>query len=136
MSVLTTCDCQNSAVFVRRIRGRLAALGVGAAMVLAACGGSDDMSSGAVASGGVGPAEDVSAVPSDAASESQADGGGDVLTTGGVDLGDETVAPAAEIETNRFPDLVVDDVGRGKKVNLRNLIPADKPVLLWMYAPH
>jgi len=31
---------------------------------------------------------------------------------------------------------VVDDVGAGNKVNLRNVAPADKPILLWMYAPH
>jgi hypothetical protein len=60
----------------------------------------------------------------------------DVLTTSGVDLGGPDVALASEIATNPFPDLVVDDVGRGTKVNIRNIVPADKPVLLWMWAPH
>ena len=44
--------------------------------------------------------------------------------------------PAADIAANQLPDVVVDDVGAGNKVNLRNVAPADKPILLWMYAPH
>jgi hypothetical protein len=49
---------------------------------------------------------------------------------------DEAVAPESEVETNPLPDLVVDDVARGAKANLRNVFPADRPVLFWMYAPH
>jgi len=44
--------------------------------------------------------------------------------------------PAADTAANQLPDVVVDDVGAGNKVNLRNVVPADKPILLWMYAPH
>ena len=44
--------------------------------------------------------------------------------------------PAAEIDTNILPSVVVDDLNNGRKVNFRNLVPQDKPVLLWMYAPH
>ena len=44
--------------------------------------------------------------------------------------------PAAEIDTNLLPSVVVDDLNNGRKVNFRNLVPQDKPVLLWMYAPH
>jgi len=44
--------------------------------------------------------------------------------------------PAADIDANQLPDVVVDDVGAGNKVNLRNVVPADTPILLWMYAPH
>ena len=44
--------------------------------------------------------------------------------------------PAADIAANQLPDVVVDDVGAGNKVNLRNVVPADTPILLWMYAPH
>jgi hypothetical protein len=44
--------------------------------------------------------------------------------------------PAADTVANQLPDVIVDDVGRGNKVNLRNLAPADTPILLWMYAPH
>lgn len=47
-------------------------------------------------------------------------------------------APTAEsdIATNPVPDLVVDDVGRGVEVNVRNVFPAERPVLIWMWAPH
>lgn len=44
--------------------------------------------------------------------------------------------PAADTVANQLPDVVVDDVSVGNKVNLRNLAPADTPILLWMYAPH
>jgi hypothetical protein len=44
--------------------------------------------------------------------------------------------PAANMVANQLPDVVVDDLGRGNKVNLRNLAPADTPILLWMWAPH
>ncbi len=54
----------------------------------------------------------------------------------GRDLGGESVAAASEIPSNQFPDLVVDNVSTGGKVNIRNIIPGDRPILLWMYAPH
>jgi hypothetical protein len=44
--------------------------------------------------------------------------------------------PAADIAGNQLLDVIVDDVGAGNKVNLRNVAPADTPILLWMYAPH
>jgi hypothetical protein len=44
--------------------------------------------------------------------------------------------PAADTVANQLPDVVVDDVINGNKVNLRNVAPADTPILLWMYAPH
>jgi hypothetical protein len=43
---------------------------------------------------------------------------------------------ASDTSANQLPDVVVDDVSAGNKVNLRNLAPANKPILLWMYAPH
>jgi len=48
----------------------------------------------------------------------------------------EAVTAESEVATNLLPDLVVDDVGRGTKVNIKNIFPADRPVLLWMWAPH
>ncbi len=56
----------------------------------------------------------------------------------------ETPAPADEAEvaaesdaaTNQLPDVVVDDLIAGNQVNVRNLAPNDRPILLWMYAPH
>jgi hypothetical protein len=103
-------------------RHRSLATLAGGLLVLAACGGGDDADSSGAADGA-----DTGAT---IAAES------DILTTSGVDLGGPEVAPAAEIASNLFPDLVVDDVGRGKLVNIRNIVPADKPVLLWMWAPH
>ena len=44
--------------------------------------------------------------------------------------------PAADTAVNQLRDVVVDDVIAGNKVNLRNVAPADTPILLWMYAPH
>jgi len=35
-----------------------------------------------------------------------------------------------------LPDLSVTDVGTGTDVALPSLVPADRPVLLWFWAPH
>ncbi len=47
-----------------------------------------------------------------------------------------TVEPDAQFDGNPFPDLVVDDVGRGGEANIANILPSDRPVLLWTWAPH
>ena len=46
------------------------------------------------------------------------------------------VDPAADTAANQLPDVVVDDIAAGNKVNVRNLAPTDTPILLWMWAPH
>jgi len=46
------------------------------------------------------------------------------------------VQPAAQFDSNPFPDLVVDDIGKDVKVNVANILPSDRPVLLWAWAPH
>lgn len=46
------------------------------------------------------------------------------------------VQPDAQFDGNPFPDLVVDDIGKDAKVNLKNVLPSDRPVLLWAWAPH
>ncbi|MDX2379801.1 MAG: hypothetical protein QNM02_08585 [Acidimicrobiia bacterium] len=105
----------------RSHRSPLIAASIAAVLVLAACGGG----------GGDGSAD------ADGAGDSAtAEDGSDILTTAGIDLGGAEVGSASEVESNLFPDLVVDDIGRGKKVNIRNIVPSDKPVLLWMWAPH
>ncbi|MFK8022584.1 MAG: hypothetical protein AB8G26_01365, partial [Ilumatobacter sp.] len=48
----------------------------------------------------------------------------------------ESADAASQFDANPFPDLVVDDVGRETKANLANILPSDRPVLLWTYAPH
>jgi len=109
----------------RSNRTRLLVLPIAAALLIAACGGGSDGDSAdaAAANGG-----------SESADGERADA--DVFTTAGIDLGGIEIDPASEIESNLFPDLVVDDIGRGKKVNIRNIVPSDKPILLWMWAPH
>ncbi|MGB3735965.1 MAG: hypothetical protein WA964_13495 [Ilumatobacter sp.] len=46
------------------------------------------------------------------------------------------VQPAAQFDGNPFPDLVVDDIGKDAQVNIKNILPSDRPVLLWAWAPH
>ncbi len=109
-------------------------MAVAGTIVLSACGGGDD---GASAGGEPLPAvtDDAAAGASEGVDEPAADQ--PVALTGAqVDLVGTDVLPEAEIATNLLPSVVLDDVTTGRKVNFRNLIPQDKPVLLWMYAPH
>jgi thiol-disulfide isomerase/thioredoxin len=45
------------------------------------------------------------------------------------------IRPESDIPTNLLPDLVVDNLTSDVKVNLRNIVPNDLPILLWMWAP-
>jgi hypothetical protein len=85
-------------------------------------------------------ATDGDATAADESTGGSADDGAATTSTqrddGGVDLVGTEVGTASAIETNPFPDLVVDDLNRGTQVNLRNAIPGDRPVLLWFWAPH
>ena len=122
-----------------RRRGRLAAGAVAATLILAACGGGSD-SSGS----GAEPGEPLPEVEADSEAEAEAsdesstesDAAPAAVGAGYVDLVGPDVIPEAEIETNLLPNVVVDDLGNGRKVNFRNLVPQEKPVLLWMWAPH
>ncbi len=53
-----------------------------------------------------------------------------------VDLVSADVLPESDFEANLLPSVVVDDINTGRKVNFRNLVPQEKPILLWMWAPH
>ncbi len=47
------------------------------------------------------------------------------------------LAVNAESVSNRLPDIAVRQInGEGGWVNLKNTTPADKPVLVWFWAPH
>ena len=116
-----------------RPRSRIVAGTMAGALIVAACGGGgDDAGSGAQA-GDPPPAVD-------------SDGSGDVAAdtpaapaiegAGFVDLIGAEVIPEADVASNLLPSVVLDDVTNGRKVNFRNLVPQDKPILLWMYAPH
>jgi len=88
---------------------RFAAATAVAAFALAACGGGESTDAGG-----------------DAASDLPA-----VVVADAV-----SVDPAADLATNLLPDLVVDNLNDDNKVNLRNYGVGDKPILLWMWAPH
>ena len=79
-------------------------------MLLAACGGGDDSSG--------------------------ANDGASAGTQAPVPPDETDVEPASDTAANQLPDVVVDDLQRGNKVNLRNFAPSDTPILLWMWAPH
>ncbi len=59
-----------------------------------------------------------------------------VQVSGFVDLVGADVTAASDVESNLLPSVVVDDLGNERKVNFRNLVPQEKPILLWMWAPH
>ena len=46
------------------------------------------------------------------------------------------LSPESDFSENVLPNIQVDDIRRGTKVSLPNVFPADRPVLLWMFAPH
>jgi hypothetical protein len=89
--------------------GKLIAATLAGAFSLAACGGGDNTDSGG-----------------DAGSELPAAQVADAVA----------IDPAADLATNLLPDLVVDNLNDDNKVNLRNYGVGDKPILLWMWAPH
>lgn len=114
-----------------RSRRRLAAGAVAGTLLLAACGGgSDDNASDASAG---------QALPEASADGAEASAEPVVPAAAGaafVDLVGPDVLPASDFEGNLLPSVVVDDLVNDRKVNFRNLVPQEKPILLWMWAPH
>jgi hypothetical protein len=108
----------------RTLVARLAAGTAVAALAVSACGSGDE---GGDAGSEASTGGTVVDPPPASAPEDATDGAAPVA---GVDLGTEEVDPASDVATNPLPDLVVDDVRRDAKVNLRNLLPAERPVLL------
>jgi hypothetical protein len=51
-------------------------------------------------------------------------------------LGGRSFASEVTTESQVLPDLLVDNIRSGTQINLRNVFPADRPVLIWMWAPH
>ncbi|MGQ0743859.1 MAG: hypothetical protein ACT4OS_05910 [Acidimicrobiales bacterium] len=43
---------------------------------------------------------------------------------------------SARPDNSILPGIEVDDVGAGSRVNLATFAPADKPLLVWFWAPH
>jgi len=50
--------------------------------------------------------------------------------------GTQAPAPAPVAGRSVLPDLTVDDVSAGTKVNLASLVPSPEPLLVWFWAPH
>ena len=46
------------------------------------------------------------------------------------------VRPDSDVASNPLPSIEVHDLGQDRMVNFRNIFPADRPVLLWMWAPY
>ena len=57
-------------------------------------------------------------------------------SSGPTDSPSATAGTARPGGPNEVPDAALDDVDSGDAVNLRSLIPAEKPVLFWFWAPH
>lgn len=51
------------------------------------------------------------------------------------DLG-SALRPESDVVDNPLPALQVHDVGQDQMVEFRNIFPAERPVLLWMWAPY
>ncbi|WP_420451667.1 hypothetical protein [Ilumatobacter sp.] len=129
----------------RRRTARRLATSAGVALAIAACGsGSDE----ALPADAAAPDATIGAA-TDAGSVAETDDGSDADTAtanspdvavatgpGLVDLVGAEVVPAAEIETNSLPSVVVDDLNNEREVNFRNLVPQETPILLWAWAPH
>lgn len=96
-------------------RSRVVSATLAGAFVLAACGGGGDSDTGGDSSSAANETEEVAEV---AATPDEV-----------------AVDPESDIESNILPDVVVDNLTLNNKVNLRNVIPSDKVVLLWMWAP-
>ncbi len=63
------------------------------------------------------------------------DGDGSSVTAPSSTSSPAAADPPAEV-VEPLPDVSVQDVGAGTQVNLASLLPADRPILLWMWAPH
>jgi hypothetical protein len=49
---------------------------------------------------------------------------------------DAALAVRPESAASALPAVIVHDLGSGQQVQLKNLLPAAKPVLVWFWAPH
>lgn len=47
-----------------------------------------------------------------------------------------TLRTESDVSTNLMPPVEVHDVGQDRMVNFKNIFPAERPVLLWMWAPY
>lgn len=90
-------------------------------LVIAACGGGGGGETPFLATGGGGDTSGSQSSPSAPAS----------VEPGGVPSSGDAASAR-----NQLPDVTVIDVATGSEVNLRALVPADNPLVLWFWAPH
>ena len=123
---------------------RLAALVAGTVLIVAACGDGDGSSVATPASTSSPAAGASSSAPSstaapdaepDATSPTSGSASSDPASTDPPPTQPAATDPAAEV-VEPLPDVSVQDVAAGTQVNLASLLPADRPILLWMWAPH
>lgn len=119
---------------MRRPSLHLTGLAAAGLLVLGACGGgSADPGAGA----GAGAAVTVTTAPATSATTAAR---ATTATAGPADTSAPTTgaspssgAPAAP---SPLPDVTVLDAGTGADVALAGLLPADRPLLIWFWAPH
>ena len=120
---------------------RWAALGLSVALVGTACGSGGDTTStaGVPALDEVAtdpttpPAQEPTAVPDTAADATEAPAATAPPTATEAPAEEAAAEPAGE---NQLPDVDVVDLATGQNVNLASFAPADRPIVLWFWAPH
>lgn len=111
-------------------RRRVTAGLVAGTLLLAACGGSDSGDAGEAL-----PAADATG-ESDTGESDTSEAAPAPTGSARLDLVGADVIPAADVASNLLPSVIVNDLNTGQEVNFRNLVPQEKPILLWMWAPH
>lgn len=117
-------------------RRRLLAIGLAAAFVVAACSGGESGSS--VDTTAAGPADEpIGTTIEEATSDPSAPEPAAADDEPVPDAAPAEQAPAeAEPVASDLPDTAVIDVNSGGEFVLSDLVPSDRPILLWMWAPH
>jgi hypothetical protein len=117
---------------MRNDRRRAAALVATTALTLVACGGN-----GAPAPTSAGPANASEAGPTSETRAASAAVPGATPSTAAPDATRADAVPSTTSSgTSPLPAIDVVDVATNEVVRLADLLPADKPTLLWMWAPH
>lgn len=117
---------------------RLAALVTCVALVVAACGDGDSTSVTApdTTSSPSSSFPASTAAPSASSSPSSAPAPSEVPANEPEPSAPAPSEPPPADVVEALPDVTVQDVTAGTQVSLASLLPADRPILLWMWAPH
>ena len=111
-----------------RIRHRRYALVAAAALGLAACGGSDSQQAATGNTGTATPTSEAATLaPDEPTTAAEA-------PTAGREP--EDTGEAAPAGPNQLPQVTVLDIATGEEVELDSFAPADKAIVLWLWAPH